>query len=72
MSKNRLFSVLAVFALVGFAACGGGDDAGNTEVLTDTVTMPGTETVQVPVTDSALVTTEVTADTSVDTTRIGQ
>ena len=73
MSKNRLMSLFAVFALVGFAACGG-DETSETEVTTDTTTMPGTETVTVPTTDTAVVTTEVTVDSSVDvdTTRVGQ
>ena len=72
MSKNRLMSLFAVLALVGFAACGGGDDTSETEVTTDTTTVPGTETVEVPTTDTAVVTTEVTVDSSVDvdTTRV--
>ena len=68
MSKNRLFSLLAVFALVGFAACGGGDTEESTEVTQDTTTVPGTETVEVPTTDTAVVTTEVTVDSTTDTT----
>ena len=67
MSKNRLFSLLAVFALVGFAACGG-DTEESTEVTQDTTTVPGTETVEVPTTDTAVVTTEVTVDSTTDTT----
>ena len=67
MSKNRLFSVLAVFALVGFAACGG-EDTETTEVMQDTIPVAGTETVTVPTTDTAVVTTEVTVDSTTDTT----
>ena len=67
MSKNRLFSLLAVFALVGFVACGGDDDTESTEVTQDTIGVAGTETVQVPTTDTAVVTTEVTVDSSVST-----
>ena len=67
MSKNRLFSLFAVVALAGFAACGG-EDTESTEVMTDTTTIPGTETVQVPTTDTAVVTTEVTVDSTTDTT----
>jgi hypothetical protein len=72
MSKNRLFSVLAVFALVGFAACGGGEGEESTEVTQDTAVVPGTETVTVPTQDTALVTTEVTTDTTTDTTVVSQ
>ncbi|MBW3628552.1 MAG: hypothetical protein KY464_04565 [Gemmatimonadetes bacterium] len=68
MSKNRLFSMLAVFALVGFAACGGGEEGSETEVTQDTMTVPGTEMVEVPTTDTAVVTTEVTVDSTTDTT----
>jgi hypothetical protein len=70
MSKNRLMSLFAVVALVGFAACGGADESSETEVTTDTTTVQGTETVEVPTTDTAVVTTEVTVDSTVDTTRV--
>ena len=68
MSKNRFFSVFAVAALVGFAACGGGEGEETTEVTQDTVPVAGTEMVEVPTTDSAVVTTEVTTDSTTDTT----
>ena len=64
--KNRLIALFAVFALVGFAACGADDESSETTVTQDTTTVPGTETVQVPTTDTAVVTTEVTVDSSVD------
>ena len=66
--KNRLFSLLALFALVGFAACGGGEDTESTEVTQDTIGVAGTETVEIPTTDTAVVTTEVTTDSTTDTT----
>ena len=69
MSKNRLISMLAVFALVGFAACGG-EETAETEVTTDTTAIPSTEMVEVPTTDTAVVTTEVTVDSATDTTVI--
>jgi hypothetical protein len=68
MIKNRLFSAFAVAALVGFAACGGGEETSETEVTQDTVPVAGTETVEVPTTDTAVVTTEVTVDSTTDTT----
>lgn len=68
MSKNRFFSLFAVFALVGFAACGGGEDAETTEMTQDTIGVAGTEMVEVPTTDTAVVTTEVTVDSTTDTT----
>ena len=65
MLKNRLFSMLAVGALVGFAACGGaeeGADEGADIVTQDTLIT----------TDTMVATTETTIDTTVttDTTAI--
>ena len=72
MLKNR-FSIFAVAAMVSLAACGGGDEApeGGEVISTDTTltTVQGTETVEVPTTDTVAqaTTTTVTADTTVTT-----
>jgi hypothetical protein len=72
MLNNRL-SIFAVAAMVSLAACGGGDEApeGGEVISTDTTltTVQGTETVEVPVTDTlaTTTTTTVTADTTVTT-----
>ena len=63
--KNRLFSLFALVALAGFAACGGGETETETvEVTEDTVALPA----EVPAPDTAVVTTEVTVDSTTDTT----
>lgn len=74
MLKNRLFSMLAIGALVGFAACGGEAEEGADVVTTDTLTTPGTEMVEVPTTDTSVVTTEISVDTAIDadTTQVSQ
>lgn len=64
MPKNRYFSMIAVAAMVSLAACGGGDDAGETEVVeADTTAIQGMDTVSVPTavptTDSVVTTTTV-------------
>jgi hypothetical protein len=67
MLKSRLFSVVAVGAMVGFAACGG-DDTRDADIVTqDTILQHGTEMqrVEVPTTDTAVVRTETTIDTPV-------
>jgi hypothetical protein len=74
MIKNRLMPALAVFALVGFAACSK-SDSGSADVVTqDTITQPGTETVTVPNADTAVVTTQMSVDTSVsvDTSKVSK
>lgn len=65
--KTRIFSIVAVAALVGVAACGG-DEGGETEQVTsDTTAVQGMDTMQAPVvvptTDSVVTTTTVTTDT---------
>lgn len=67
MSNNRLRLGFTVLALVGFAACGGEDEEAPDAVLMDTVTQPGTATVQVPVTDTAIIQREISIDTTVRT-----
>ena len=73
MLKNRLLSLVAVFALVGFAGACGGDDAeiADDAAVVDTLVTPETEMVEVPVTvpDTAVVTTDV--DVEVDTVDVG-
>jgi hypothetical protein len=67
MLKSRLFSVVAVGAMVGFAACGT-DDTRDADIVTqDTILQQGTETreVQVQTTDTAVVQTEITIDTTI-------
>lgn len=78
--KNRLFSIAAVAAMVGVAACGGADEAAvdGQVVDTDTEMVTTSDTTMAPVvapvvtTDTAAVqtTTVVEADTSVNTTVI--
>ncbi len=65
MLKNRVFPVLAMFSLVGFAACGGEAEVEPDAVVTDTLVTPETRTVEVPVTvpDTAVVTRDVDVDT---------
>ncbi|WP_420125074.1 hypothetical protein [Longimicrobium sp.] len=65
---KRIFSIAALSMMV--AACGGGDEAGEGEVVADSTTVttvPGTDTVSqptvVPTTDSVLTTTTTTTDT---------
>ena len=64
MPKNRFFSIVAVAAMVSLAACGGGDEAGDTEIVeADTTAIQGMDTVSiptaVPTTDSVVTTTTV-------------
>lgn len=66
--KTRIFSIVAVAALVGVTACGGGEEGGETEQVTsDTTAVQGVDTMQAPVvvptTDSVVTTTTVTTDT---------
>jgi predicted S18 family serine protease len=77
MYKNHAFSVFAVAALAGVAACSPGNDTvrDETVVTTDTsmFTEQGMETreVEVPVTETGIVETrvETTQEVTVDTTR---
>ena len=67
MIRNRYFAALAMAGLVSFAACGGDEaEEGADTVTQDTIGVPGTATVEVPTTDTAVVTTEMSVDTSVD------
>ncbi|HEX2094317.1 MAG TPA: hypothetical protein VHG28_18080, partial [Longimicrobiaceae bacterium] len=64
MLKNRFFSIFAVAALVGLAACGGRDETGEGETVSaDTATVQGMDTVQtqatVPTTDTVVTTTTI-------------
>ena len=66
--KNRLFSVAALAMIATFAACGGGEGEATSETTTsDTVAVPGQDTVSVPAvvptTDSAVTTTTTTTTT---------
>ena len=65
MLKNRLFSTLALGALVGFAACGGAEeDVENADVIMQDTLIT---------TDTAVATTQIQIDTAVstDTTQVG-
>lgn len=65
MLVSRLSAAVAVAALVGLAACAAEEETPDA-VLTDTVTQPGVEMVPVPVTDTAVVQTEISIDTMVE------
>ena len=67
MLKKTAISMLSVLAVAGLAACGGGEEESPDSVTQDTVTTQETEMVEVPVqtTDTAVVQTEVSVDTSV-------
>ena len=67
MNRDRLKVGLAVLALAAFAACGDAEQEAPDAVLVDTLTQPGTATVQVPVTDTAIVQQEIMIDTTIST-----
>ncbi|MEX2571247.1 MAG: hypothetical protein WD737_08055 [Gemmatimonadota bacterium] len=68
MQANRTSALLAAFALLGLAACGGDDDVADFETQ-EVITPTDTETVEMPVIteDTAVVETEIDIDADVDT-----
>lgn len=72
MLKNRIGTAFAFAAMVGLAACGGGEE--NADVVTEeVVTTPEVEQVEVPVMtqDTAVVRTEMDVDVDTDTVDVG-
>lgn len=71
MLGNQLKALVAVFAVVGLAACGGDDTATTDGMVTDTLIEQEQTTVEVPtvVPDTSVVVTDV--DTTRDTVDIG-
>jgi hypothetical protein len=72
MLRNRLVHLVAMFALVGLAACGGDDTQTTVESDTTLYTEPTTETVEVERMgeDTLMVERTVETEVDVDTTRI--
>lgn len=68
MLTRRLVATLAVFGIVGLAACGGDDVDDPDMMMQDTIMQTDIEEVEVPVqtTDTSVVRTEVEIDTMVD------
>lgn len=69
MQMKRISAFFAVVGMLGFAACGGGDEDVADLETQEVITEPDTQMVEVPVPtqDTAIVETEIDIDADVDT-----